>query len=185
MKTENSVSRTFGRITVDSVGPSLNPKKHQAQVRQIVTSLYPGARGANSLSDALFADKQFGVGEAFEEVRVTWIPVPIGTTVKQVEAQLAKHPNAVLQRTLSLNPILSEEQEQAMASGLSTKTLDDYREKHIVDAQGNPVLYKGRKQYRNISFRITAVEDVDLRDSDFADFAEVSMTEKSQVKEKF
>lgn len=178
---QSTIVKSFGAITVDNVGPSLNPKKHQAQVRQIVTSLYPGARGSNSLSDGLFQDSEFGVGEAFEEVRVTWIPVPIGTTVEAIQAQLAKHTNARLVKTLSLYPILSEEQRNAMATGISSKTLADYEEKCVLNAEGQAVMYKGYKQYRHISYRNTAVEDVDLRDAEVADFAPISMGTASPV----
>lgn len=180
----NTIEKRYGKITVDSVAPSLNAKKHEAQVRQTVTSLYPGAKGSNSLSDALFADKAFGVGEAYDENRVAWIPVPIGTTIKQVELLLAKHPNARLVKTMSLNPILSEEQEQAMQNGVSNKTIADYRAKYVVDPQGEAVLYKGFPQYRNISFRLNAVEDIDTREQDLADMAEVTMT-SSVPTEKF
>ncbi len=177
MNTENKsgIVKAFGPITIDNVGPSLNPKKWQAQVRQIVTSKYPAARGNNSLSDGLFPASTFGVGQEYEEVRVTWIPVPVNTKMNAVKAQLAKFPEARLVKTLSLRPILSEEQIRAMETGLSDKTEEDYAEKFVVDGDGNPTLYHGHKQYRNISFSQTAKEDVDLRAEDLADMKPVKM----------
>lgn len=182
MKAQNSIRNSYSKITVDSVGPSLNVKKHQAQIRQTVTALYPGARANNSLSDKLFEPENFGLGESYDEVRVTWIPVPIGTTIEEVQAKLAKHPNARLVRTLSLNPILSEEQIQAMEQGVSDKTMEDYKAKFIVDPSGAAVLYKGHKQYRHIAFRTEAVADVDLRESDLKDAGPISMGTAEPVK---
>lgn len=177
MKTQDKsgIVRSFGAITVDNVGPSLNSKKWQAQVRQIVTSQYPAARGNNSLSDTLFPAQSFGVGQEYEEIRVTWIPVPLNTKLAAVKTQLAKFPEARLVKTLSLNPILSEEQIRAMETGVSTKTEEDYAEKFVIDAEGNPTLYHGHKQYRHISFSQVPKEDVDLRAEDLEDMKPVKM----------
>lgn len=183
MNVVSNLQKTYGRITVDSVGPSLNTKKAQAQVRQIVTTLYPGARAASSLSDGLFKDADFGVGESYEEARVTWIPVPLGTTKKQVEAQLAKHPNARLVKTLSFYPVLSDEQKRAIDTGLSTKTMAEYEEEVVLDSEGTPVKYKGRTFHRAINFRATQVEDIDLRESQLADFEVLKMAGKAGVAE--
>lgn len=194
-KQNTGVTYQFGKIVVDKVGPSLNEKKHQAQLRQLVTSIYPGVRPGNSLTDPLFSAEAFGAkAQEFVEERVTWVPVPVGTTKEQVEAQLEKLPNARLVRILSLNPILTEEQKNAMKAGLSKSTEtgaplteDDYREKQAVrygkehPQAGEKIPYGEYEQYRIIAFmdgKNGAVEDIDLRAQDLESLKAIHMGEE-------
>lgn len=194
-KQNTGIQYHFGKIVVDNVGPSLNEKKYQAQLRQVVTSVYPGVRPGTSLSDPLFPAEAFGAEtQEFTEDRVTWVPVPIGTTKEQVEKQLEGLPNARLIRILSLNPILTEEQKNAMAAGLSKSqetgaplTVDDYREKQAVrygkehELAGHKIPYKGYEQYRVIAFmdgKNGPVEDIDLREQDLESMKAVHMGEE-------
>lgn len=194
------VRKSYGTITVDNVSPSLNEKKHQAQLRQVVTSIYPGVRPGTSLSDGLFPAEAFGAeAQEYSEERVTWVPVPVGTTKEQVEAQLKSLPNARLVRILSLKPILSEEQKNAMQIGLSKSqangaplTEDDYREKQAVrygdghPQAGQKIPYNNHEQYRVITFmdgKAGAVEDIDLREDDLNDLVPVQMGESTAKKE--
>jgi len=188
-KQDRGLKQSFGPITVDKVGPSLNPKKHQAQVRQVVTTIYPGVRSGNSLQDGLFSDAEFNAeSQSFEENRVAFLPIPIGTTVEQVLDKIKSFPNARLIRILSLNPILSEEQKQAMEKGLSKnedgsiKTIEDYANAQAVRTEegGPEVLYKGHRQYRVTSFMNGVsgpVEDIDTREEDLFDMNPIQMTE--------
>lgn len=162
--------KIFGKITVDEVREGLNPKKHTAQLRQVVTSVYAGVRNGNSLQDPLFTDEQFGTEPtSYEEQRIAFVDVPKGFTKLQVEAQLKKLPKARIYRILSLTPILTQEQERAIAVGLSKNpdgspmTIEDYKAKFIVNPKGEAVLYNGHNQYRTTKFSQTVTEDVDLR----------------------
>jgi hypothetical protein len=167
---ETGVKIQESRITIDSVGPSLNDKKHQAQLRQVITKTYPSARAGNSASDTIFGHSEFGFtdGDSYDENRVTWIDVPIGTTSVQVQEKLSMFPNARLYKVMSLQPILTEEQERAMETGISSKTIEDYLQKYVVDSEGNPVLYNGLKQYRQIYFSKDGKADIDYRPSEYA-----------------
>jgi hypothetical protein len=179
-KSSTGVRKVYGKITVDKVEPSLNEKKHQAQIRQSVTNIYPGVRAGNSLNDALFPAEAFGTeAQEYTEQRVGWIDVPVGTTAEQVQQALDKLPNARLVRILDLKPILSEEQKRAMETGLSKKadgnllTLNDYREKQAVrdSKTKEKIAYKGHEQYRVIAFMrgdSGPVEDIDMRDETLA-----------------
>lgn len=86
--------KRWGRVTVDSV------KKHEykddvlsAQIRQTVTkvTIYPGKNVANDKQDSLYPPKAFG-GEGKEykkpSHRVTWIDVPLGETLEDVQKML-------------------------------------------------------------------------------------------------
>lgn len=194
---QSGARKTYGKITVDKVGPSLNSKRDEAQLRQAVVSEYPGIRPNNSLNSGLFDESEFGVpGQKFTEERVCWIPVPSGTTKEEVEKRLEQLTNARLIRILSLRPILTEEQTAAMERGLSKnpdgslKTIEDYAEQQAVrerseDGNGQKLTYKGHQQYRAIAFqdgKAGAVEDIDLREEDILDMQPVEMA--SFVEEK-
>ncbi|HEY9658432.1 MAG TPA: hypothetical protein V6C65_08265, partial [Allocoleopsis sp.] len=130
----------------------------------------------------------------YTEVRVTWIPVPVGTTPKQVEAKLAKLPQARLVRILSLKTILTEEQKRSMDTGVNKLTEEDYAERCVLTRNedgtpGVPALYKGHQQYRRIVFNDGlkgAMEDIDIREQDKLDIEPVNMTStKTTAKEAF
>lgn len=180
----NGIKQSFGAITVDSVGPNqYNQDKWQAQIRQEVSTIYPAARPHDSLSDGIFDASSFGEGQTYIEKRVTWVPVPKGTTAQQVQARLKQTPDAVLHKTLSLKPILSEEQVNAMSTGLSSMTEDDYAEKAVKDANGNIVLYANQfPQYRSIKFKRNFAADTDLRSADYDELTgRIQMAESAPV----
>ena len=168
METVNqNIQQVFGPVTVDKVEANqYKTDRHQAQLRQVVKSIYPGGRASNSHSDSLFAAEDFNFESSeYESNRVTWIDVPMGTTVEQVQAKLAENPNCKIQRFLSLNPILTEEQKNAIQTGLTDLTVDDFAERQVVinPDTNAPALYKGRKQYSAKFFVTTAKADVDTR----------------------
>ena len=150
----------------------------QAQLRQEVTTVYPAARAHNSLSDGLFEAADFGEGQSYVEKRVTWVPAKAGSSIEDVQAILRNYPDAVLHKTLSMEPILSDEQKNAMETGLSDQTIEDYLEKFVKDGEGNPVHYaNGQVFYRSINFKRTFSEDTDLRSGQIDAQGPVSMTE--------
>lgn len=172
---DTGVEVSFGPIIIDNVGPGLNPKKHRAQIRQEVTKKYPAIRTHDSLSDALFAIEDFSVqmdANTFIEKRVTWVDIPVGATIEQVKAKLDAIPGARLVRYLSLNPIISAEQEGAITKGLNSLTLEKVAANQVVmNAQDEknlePVYYRDTLQYRVIKFKTTPEADVDTRDIEF------------------
>lgn len=189
-KQEDGIKKVFGKITVDKVSEGRKKNAHQAQIRQIISVVYPGVRSNNSLNDKLFSGSEFGVeAKSFEERRVCFLPIPIGTTAEEVQARLDALPNARIAKILSLNPILSKEQENAMKTGLSKnedgslKTIDDYRESQSIrNEQGEKVYYQGHEQYRQTIFQdgsLGPVEDVDLRADDLSDFNPIHMSESA------
>lgn len=182
VRTAGGLTKVFQAINVVGIGPSLNARKWQAQLEQIVATTYPGVRGNDSMSDALYSGAALGAQPTtFNEKRVTWVPVPVGSTLESVKEQLSRMPEARLQRILSLKPILSEEQVNAIQTGLSNKTVEDYSEKFARQTSeqdgipGEPLTYNGLPFYRAIKFRASAEEDIDTRPADLADLR-VSMT---------
>ena len=163
MKNEN-INITYGAITVDHVEPSrFDSNKFQAQIRQTVTRTYK-QKGSDSLSGALFNANEFGDGEAFAEIRVTWLPVPAEKATKEaVEAQLVKFPNAQIMRFLGLKPILSDEQLRSMESGVNTKSIEQYANDQAIPG----VNYKGYAVCRVVKFVTSKVADIDNRETDY------------------
>ena len=174
---EGGIEQSFGPITVDKVEVnSFNSKVWQAQLRQEVTTTYPAARAHDSLSDGLFEAGEFGEGQSYVEKRVTWLPCPIDSTKEQVEEILRQNIDAVLHKTLSMEPILSAEQVNAMETGLSDQTPEDYAEKNVKDQEGETVLFAGHPFYRSIKFKKAYITDVDLRSSQIDESGAVQMT---------
>lgn len=180
---QGSIERKDTPITVDEVKPHLtNPKKERAQIRMTVESVYPEAQVGNQLNDSVFSFDSFGFGDgnSYEEKRVAWIDVPAGTTKEQVEEQLAKFPQARIYRIMSLQPVITEEQERAMENGISMYVADDgnkypvtpeyyERKQRVVNTEtGEVVNYKGLPQYRVLGFSRDGKADKDLRPQQFA-----------------
>ena len=160
------MKKSFSVISVDAVNEGLKAAKgiHQAQIRQTVTTEYPSARIGNSLIvGGLFAENEFNLapGQSYESIRVTWLPVPAGTTVEEVQARLATLPNARIQVILShnLEDVLTDEQKAAVRAELVT--MEKLAENHVVkDSEGNVVQ---PVQYKSTFFAANATEDIDLR----------------------
>lgn len=164
---ENSgIKKEYGKITVDSVAPhKFKSSIDQAQIRQVVAKIYPSATVGNNKQDSLFDVEEFGIedGQRFESTRVTWIDIPKGTTKEQVEAMLAKLPDACIYQEVSDSAILTDNQERALEAGLAD--LETYEKAQLVrDENGNEVLDDaGNLIYTAKFFSKTAKEDVDHR----------------------
>jgi len=151
-----------------------------AQIRQVVTtkSYYPSQKVTSSAQANIFDTEEFGFSnQEFEnkETRVAFIPVPENTSQEEIISRLkAAHANgATIYRVLANRPILDENQEYAIAQGLTT--LDVFANSQVVRYPENEgtihdgtagKLWKdasGNVQYRKTYFWKTAKEDVDLR----------------------
>ena len=158
---------TFSPIAVTAMSVSEVTKKLQAELVQTVTQSYPKAKAGSSESDSLFEDEDFGTGLEFVKTRKFWMTSPDGTTAEQVAAKLAAYPNARIRRTLASEPILSAEQEGAIAAGLTTfakiaaSQLVVFGKDHV-DA-GKPILVNGRSQYSRYDLQLSGNQDRDLR----------------------
>lgn len=159
-----------------------------AELKQTITtkSYYPTKSVSNELKDNPFSNEQLGIaeGEPFEakETRVTWIDVPVDSTVESVQAKLATLPNANIYKILANKPILSSSQQAGIDAGLtSTDVIANsqvvrYGKNH--PEAGKLVLQNGKPQYRVTYFKSAGSEDVDMRTADPADFyatAEIKM----------
>lgn len=142
--------------------PFTNDKTDRAQLRQVVKKEYPATQVSTKMRDNLFAIDEFGDGNSYEEARVTWIPVPKGTTKKKVEEMLKKFPQATIYKVLSSDPVLDETDERALENGL-TEIEDIMDRQRVVDENEIPVLYHGMEQYRKVFFSKTFRNDVDNR----------------------
>lgn len=171
---KNGIKLSFGAITVDSVKPDqFKDGLGSAQIRQIVTKTYPAASVGNSMQDSLFGAAELGIedGKSFDEKRITWIAVPLGTTEEQVGAHLAKYPNARIYKVLSMEPILTDGQEYAIEAGLTD--LETIANKQIVcDSEGTPALFNGEVQYSAKFFSLEGKADEDRRPAANATVAE-------------
>ncbi len=139
---ENSGIKTvFGKITVDNVKEdAYKPALDSAQIRQEVTRIYPSVSTSNNLQDGLFSTEDFGLegGSEYKEIRVTWLPVPKGTSAEAVQAMLDKCTGAKIYKILANEPILTSGQEYAIESGLSS--LDVFENSQMVrDSEGDAI----------------------------------------------
>jgi hypothetical protein len=153
-----------------------------AELKQVVetVSFYPTKSVSNSLSDNIFSMEDFGFEEKQfpnKETRVAWIDVPTGMTVKSVQEQLTKTPDACLYRILSNRPIIADTEQHAIDNPeFPNVTLDSIANKQVVripkgeENEGKLALINGKPQYRRIAFSKVSKEDVDMRTSDTADF---------------
>lgn len=186
----DGIKNTFNPITIDKVGPQripqtdamgnevapiVNTEKWEAQLRQVVTKEYPGRAGSDGIADALFVPEELGgESQSYEEVRVTWIPVPANSTEESILARLNQCEHPKLNKFMSLNveKLLSSAQKRSMETGLNTLTVADYKERlAIQDGKGNKVLYNGMEQYRTIKFFKSFVEDVDMRSAELKELS--------------
>lgn len=142
MSENSGIKTVFGKITVDSVkADAYKPALDSAQLRQEVTRIYPSVQTSNSMSDSLFSTSDFGLedGSEYKEIRVTWIPVPKGSTAEAVQAMLDKLPKAKIYKILSNEAILTSGQEYAIEAGLTS--LETFENAQMVrDSEGNPIV---------------------------------------------
>lgn len=151
-----------------------------AEIKQTVktSSFYPSKSVSNDMQDTIFGTKDFGFKEQSfenEEIRVGWINVPASATIESVTEQLKGFPNAVLYKVLSNKPILTSDQKYAVAENITT--IDVIGARQVVrypdghPEAGSLVLDpNGKIQYRQVFFKTAAIEDIDSRTSDPADF---------------
>jgi hypothetical protein len=151
-----------------------------AELKQTVTtkSFYPSKSVSNELKDNPFSNAQLGIseGEPYEakETRVTWIEVPVDSTVESVQAKIATLPNASIYKILANKPILSSTQQAGVNAGLTTTDIIAdgqavrYSKDHL--EAGKLVLHNGKPQFRVTYFKSAGSPDVDMRTADPADF---------------
>jgi hypothetical protein len=150
-----------------------------AELKQTIAteSYYPAKSVSNSFQDSIFPTKAFGFEEknyTSSETRVAWIPVPVGTTVEQVQAAIDAKPSATIYRILSNRPILTEDQQYAIAQKLTT--LDQIGDSQVVryplghEMAGKLILSNGKPQYKKTFYKSEAIADMDHRTEDPADF---------------
>ena len=184
--TPSAIKRTESMIEVEEVNPHIsNAKKMQAQIRMVVQTTYPEAQVGNSRNESIFNAKDFGFGdgETYDENRVAWIDVPIGSTVEGVQAKMDGFPEARIYRILSLTPTLTNEQVRAMENGFSKYVDEDGVEKPIdmnfyMNKQRIPspaedvdfADFKGLPQYRTTFFSSDGKEDIDTREEEYATY---------------
>lgn len=150
-----------------------------AEIKQTVTtrSFYPSKSVSNNMQDNPFSTAEFGFSEkeyVSNSKRVVWVDVPLDSTVESVTAKLAALPDATIYRVYANKPIISNNQNYAIAEGLTT--MDAIADKQVLRyGEGDPnagklILKNGKPQYKADFFKSTATADQDLRTEDPADF---------------
>lgn len=131
-------------------------------ISQEVTKTYPGGRGGNSRSVAVFSDDKFGEGQEFTTERHMLVKAPKTMSDAVIKADFIKwmkaNPQATIYRILSHNveDVLTEEQ---LAYG---KTIEEYQDDLLVRASDGTEL-KGTPMYRQYFLSDVKVDDIDLR----------------------
>lgn len=202
MNAQNNISATsdlkkdvtFGKLTVDSVGPNeMNSKYFSAQLRQVVDTIthYPGGAPNSGLNDGLFDVSAFELKPTSlpsTQNRIAWIDVPVGTTQEQVEGLLAKKAGAKIVRITSSTPILSDNHKSMIAQG--TLTLEKVAARQLLrvpdTAETNPggvaLDRNGKFQYAvNVFTTDASRQDEDRRTADKADTYVLEMFKEEEV----
>lgn len=176
----------FGPLKVRKVEEDKYKKgMFQAELEQVVTTIYPSAKVKSSKSDNIFSMEDFGIedGKAFTSTRVTWMKVPAGSTVESVTAKLAEFPNAKIRREIAndVELVMTEEQLNSLYSDeFPDYTLEFARDKFLVrgkDGEALPVV-----QYSQNFFSADGKADVDLR-TDVSEAEAISKLAEEAIKE--
>lgn len=186
--------KKYAPISVDEIKESLKGDREQAQIRQIVTSVFPSGKVGTSLSDSLFDQDEFSFDEVeYDENRVTWIDVPTGTSKEEAEERIKKFPEACIYKVLSSKVILTTEQESAILAGLTSKAIIEARQKVVygeLDKEGNAnpkagqlITWGGKPQYRTMAFSKEHKSDIDLRPALTAAQKALDVEKKAEVVE--
>lgn len=189
----NPIRVETGKLEVSRIYTSDNQKEGTvtAEIRQTITKHYPAKRVVNSLQDNIFSVEDFGFEEKnYDEKRVAWLDVPVGSTVETVAERLAQYQNANLYRILSNRPTISDAQAYAINSDdYPDMTLDRIADQQVVrygegheDAGDLALDDFGKPQYRRIAFSSKGHEDIDTRNDKVEDYY-ASATIKEEMQE--
>jgi hypothetical protein len=166
--TRNGIKVRYGKITVTGVAKHKYKEGiFQAELKQEVTTIYPSQRIGNSEADNLFSESDFNIedGKTYTSTRVTWINVPKGSKVADIQKRINALTNPTLMRKISYNvkDVMTAEQIQACESDALDIDFDKFEDTlRVRDAQGNDI--PGEPQYRQYFFKQSFVEDVEFRD---------------------
>lgn len=168
----------------------------QAELKQTVetTSYYPAKTVTTDLQDNPFKQEEFKYEEkVFPQKRtdVAWIPVPGGTTAKEVLERITINPNSTLYRILSNYPVFnsnqlgyadsimsdenkSKEEKDAEVKAMKDKIADSQVLRYGSDdsrtgaKKGDLILdTNGKPQYKVSFYSENGKQDVDKRIADF------------------
>ena len=174
MKTVNIAgtnrTRTLEDVIADEIrNHGFKTNRMTCILKQKVTEHYPSGRSNNDLFD----DGEFGFEDKdYQNVRVAFIDCPIGSTPESVQAKLnalvaaGKFP--MVQKHMSLSPILSEDQKSAIAAGLTNIEAIKKSQQVLIPSKANPevlepAMFQGHVFYRTNKFVSDYVEDIDTR----------------------
>ena len=165
------MEKKFNPITVNAdkgIYKTDVSNKMQVELRQEVVTSYPSIKLGNNKADALFTNDEAGVKtQDFVDTRVAWLPVGNITDIDAVTTKLESLAKATLYKVLSLQPILTDNDETAIANELTT--LEHIATKQRTkDKDGNIVNFKGLPQYRRVFFSTEGKADIDLRPTQYS-----------------
>ena len=169
---DSGIITQYGKVVVHKMNENTlpdNTKTFSATLKQDIKKTYPASRPGNSLSDGLFVSEELGgEGQSYNQSRYTIVKAPEGATAAQVAQKLSAFPTACIYAILSndIEDVITDEQKRAMETGLTSLSLDDYKDRHEVqDKEGNHYLDgNGNRQYRRWLFSQEWVEDIDNRE---------------------
>lgn len=177
------IKQKFNPITVDMLREPLGEKakevKQTAQLRQVVTTVYPASSFGNEFQDALGSAPD---GEAYDENRMAFVDVPKNVTEEQVQAMIDELEDAVIYKIITSDyselltsnqinwaerMIESDEEKVAYFENIRNNLLVKNSDSEAIDRKGNvidnPTSDNPRCQYKATYFSKTARADVDTR----------------------
>jgi len=159
------MERKEGKVIVDRIVKG--EYGTAALLKQEHVTIYPGARGSNSMQSGLFNDNEFGKDRIFTNLRYALVKVPDNATEQEISKRLEQFSNARIYRVLSNNveDVLTSEQKIMMQQGRSTMTIESYKDKYAVrnkDGEAIPDAH-GNMQFGRNFFTHVIKADMDMR----------------------
>ena len=156
------------KIAIHKIMKSEFDKSKQiAVLKQEFQTTYPARGNANNLTDDIFGKGEIGDDRVETQTRHTIYNIPKKMDAEGLLKAMEKFPKATIYRILStdIDDVLTDTQKEMLASGRSSKSLEEYRDDKIVrDSDEDVVLSDdGQNQYRGLFFSSVYKKDVDKR----------------------
>lgn len=160
------MEKLFGKVRVAKIEKSaFKENVYQAELRLEQTRIY-GSNISNDYQENLFDASDFaGKKQVFKSDRVTWIEVPEGTTVEQLQERLDNSAQPFIYRVESFEPIFTSA-DYGYMTGLSKEKRDEFikereEKQRVVNPETGEVVTKaGRKIYARMFFTHTGKTDI-------------------------
>ena len=163
---KTGINKTYNNVEAVNIYDGLG-KNNSCHIKQTVLTVYPSAKMNNEFSSALF--KAEG-GEEYVNTRYSFVPVPKGKTIEEVQTQLNSFQQGMIYRiyTNNINDILTEGDYWSLSKGYSD--IEELQDKYEVQDKEGVKYAQGKvndgtlpREYKRDFFYASYKEDIDKR----------------------